>query len=77
VCGNPARTDLGGGRSVMTVPTALRREFFEPLAAYGIPIEIVALRALAYETLLEVHLYFVNSSIGAARPRSAAPMNSD
>src|ERR1700720_4402051 len=23
VCGNPARTDLGGGRSVMTVPTAL------------------------------------------------------
>ncbi len=25
VCGNSARTDLGGGRSVMTVPTALRR----------------------------------------------------
>src|SRR5216684_5159058 len=24
VCGNSARTDLGGGRSVMTVPTALR-----------------------------------------------------
>src|SRR5262249_41183119 len=23
VCGNPARTDLGGGRSAMTVPTAL------------------------------------------------------
>ena len=26
VCGNSARTDLGGGRSVMTVPTALRSE---------------------------------------------------
>src|SRR6266404_9558644 len=25
VCGNSARTDLGGGRSVMTVPTALVR----------------------------------------------------
>ena len=25
VCGNSARTDLGGGRSVMTVPTALKR----------------------------------------------------
>jgi hypothetical protein len=28
VCGNPARTDLGGGRSVMTVPTALRSETY-------------------------------------------------
>src|ERR1700726_3728052 len=28
VCGNSARTDLGGGRSVMTVPTALRMELF-------------------------------------------------
>ena len=28
VCGNSARTDLGGGRSVMTVPTALRLELF-------------------------------------------------
>ena len=28
VCGNSARTDLGGGRSVMTVPTALLSEFF-------------------------------------------------
>jgi hypothetical protein len=28
VCGNPARTDLGGGRSVMTVPTALRSELY-------------------------------------------------
>src|SRR5713226_585163 len=28
VCGNSARTDLGGGRSVMTVPTALRSEYF-------------------------------------------------
>ena len=28
VCGNSARTDLGGGRSVMTVPTALRYEIF-------------------------------------------------
>src|SRR5258706_3993284 len=28
VCGNSARTDLGGGRSVMTVPTALRIELF-------------------------------------------------
>ena len=28
VCGNSARTDLGGGRSVMTVPTALHVEFF-------------------------------------------------
>ena len=28
VCGNSARTDLGGGRSVMTVPTALQCEFF-------------------------------------------------
>ena len=28
VCGNSARTDLGGGRSVMTVPTALQIEFF-------------------------------------------------
>src|SRR6266481_224660 len=28
VCGNSARTDLGGGRSVMTVPTALHTEFF-------------------------------------------------
>ena len=28
VCGNSARTDLGGGRSVMTVPTALREEYF-------------------------------------------------
>ena len=28
VCGNSARTDLGGGRSVMTVPTALRVELF-------------------------------------------------
>src|SRR5262245_17697098 len=27
VCGNSARTDLGGGRSVMAVPTALQREF--------------------------------------------------
>src|SRR6266699_759613 len=26
VCGNSASTDLGGGRSVMTVPTALRSE---------------------------------------------------
>ena len=25
VCGNSARTDLGGGRSAMTVPTALKR----------------------------------------------------
>ena len=30
VCGNSARTDLGGGRSVMTIPTALRHEFFSP-----------------------------------------------
>jgi len=28
VCGNSARTDLGGGRSVMTVPTALHAECF-------------------------------------------------
>ena len=28
VCGNSARTDLGGGRSVMAVPTALQCEFF-------------------------------------------------
>ena len=28
VCGNSARTDLGGGRSVMTVPTALPSEYF-------------------------------------------------
>ena len=28
VCGNSARTDLGGGRSAMTVPTALRSEYF-------------------------------------------------
>jgi hypothetical protein len=28
VCGNSACTDLGGGRSVMTVPTALQCEFF-------------------------------------------------
>src|SRR5258707_6346541 len=28
VCGNSARTDLGGGRSVMTVPTALHCELF-------------------------------------------------
>src|SRR6266849_3905903 len=28
VCRNSARTDLGGGRSVMTVPTALRVEVF-------------------------------------------------
>jgi hypothetical protein len=28
VCGNSARTDLGGGRSVMTVPTALDSEVF-------------------------------------------------
>src|SRR5258705_13689273 len=27
-CGNSARTDLGGGRSVMAVPTALHIEFF-------------------------------------------------
>jgi group II intron reverse transcriptase/maturase len=35
VCGNPARTDLGGGRSAMTVPTALRRAFFSPKAELG------------------------------------------
>src|SRR6201982_3989935 len=28
VCGNSACTDLGGGRSAMTVPTALRSECF-------------------------------------------------
>src|SRR5262249_47509201 len=28
VCGNSARTDLSGGRSVMAVPTALHYEFF-------------------------------------------------
>jgi hypothetical protein len=28
VCGNSACTDLGGGRSAMTVPTALHVEFF-------------------------------------------------
>jgi hypothetical protein len=28
VCGNSARTDLSGGRSAMTVPTALQPEFF-------------------------------------------------
>src|SRR5262245_60270635 len=28
VCGNSARTDLSGGRSVMAVPTALHTEFF-------------------------------------------------
>src|ERR1700738_5006768 len=28
VCGNSARTDLGGGRSAMTVPTALPSECF-------------------------------------------------
>jgi hypothetical protein len=28
VCGNSARTDLGGGRSVMAVPTALRSELY-------------------------------------------------
>jgi hypothetical protein len=28
VCGNSARTDLGGGRSVMTVPTALPGKHF-------------------------------------------------
>ena len=28
VCGNSARTDLGGGRSVMTVPSALRFEVY-------------------------------------------------
>jgi hypothetical protein len=28
VCGNSARTDLSGGRSVMTVPTALHCEVF-------------------------------------------------
>src|SRR6202043_1078144 len=28
VCGNSARTDLGGGRSAMTVPTALHSEYF-------------------------------------------------
>ena len=28
VCGNSARTDLCGGRSAMTVPTALRLELF-------------------------------------------------
>jgi len=28
VCGNSACTDLAGGRSAMTVPTALRDEYF-------------------------------------------------
>jgi hypothetical protein len=28
VCGNSARTDLGGGRLAMTVPTAIGFEFF-------------------------------------------------
>jgi hypothetical protein len=28
VCGNSARTDPGGGRSVKTIPTALQCEFF-------------------------------------------------
>ncbi len=31
MCGNSARTDLGGGRSAMTVPTALHFEFFSSL----------------------------------------------
>src|SRR5260221_6941877 len=37
VCGNSARTDLGGGRSVMTVPTALLSEYFafSPTADIG------------------------------------------
>jgi hypothetical protein len=35
VCGNSARTDLGGGRSVMTVPTALRVELFRFLTHTG------------------------------------------
>jgi hypothetical protein len=33
--GNPARTDLGGGRSVTTVPTVLRFEFF--FAYHAVP----------------------------------------
>jgi hypothetical protein len=39
VCGNSARTDLGGGRSVMAVPTALHIEFFayDPQQTLGRP----------------------------------------
>jgi hypothetical protein len=36
VCGNPARTDLSGGRSAMIVPTALRSEFIHFRATPGI-----------------------------------------
>src|SRR5216683_1449228 len=35
VCGNSARTDLGGGRSAMTVPTALRVEPYRFLTRTG------------------------------------------
>jgi hypothetical protein len=35
VCGNSACTDLGGGRSAMTVPTALHSEFFRFLTQTG------------------------------------------
>jgi hypothetical protein len=38
VCGNPACTDLGGGRSATTVPTALPIEIFRfrPLADFRV-----------------------------------------
>src|SRR5580700_3993113 len=34
-CGNPARSDLCGGRSVMIVPTANKEVFFAALIAAG------------------------------------------
>src|ERR1700680_2830785 len=37
VCGNSARTDLGGGRSAMTVPTALCTEVFLSLTLLRAP----------------------------------------
>src|SRR5713101_3215647 len=44
VCGNSARTDLGGGRSVMTVPTALRTESsqFDPDRTLGFERRTIA-----------------------------------
>src|SRR5258706_16253970 len=42
VCGNSARTDLGGGRSVMTVPTALRIELFRFWTQNGTRAKLVS-----------------------------------
>ena len=55
VCGNAARTDLCGGRSAMTVPTATWNSSSPHVSSSGLVLLLALLRSRPYSPAIELH----------------------